>query len=204
MQEIVTLQYARENGLKRYFTGKPCKRGHIAERKTCSKNCTQCDLEQSRGNPKKLAYMKEYTTKNKERISAYHAAYYERNAEKIKEYSKGKYQEKRPAMLAQMKEWRASNKDAMRQYSKARKARNRCAEGAHTAADIRKLEKMQRMKCAYCRSCLKGGYHLDHIVPLALGGTNWAHNLQLLCQTCNLSKGAKPPELFAQQNGRLL
>ncbi len=204
MQEIITIEQARERGLKRYFTGKPCKFGHISERRVCSKYCCQCEREKTRKNPKKLAYMKIYAERNKARIAEYQSKYYEENAEKIKEYAKGRYQEKKPTMLMQMKEWRENNKESMRQYSKARKARNRCAEGAHTAQDIRKLERLQRMKCAYCRSCLKGGYHLDHIVPLALGGTNWPHNLQLLCQTCNLSKGAKPPELFAQQNGRLL
>ena len=33
---------------------------------------------------------------------------------------------------------------------------------------------------------------VDHIVPLAQGGTNDLMNLQLLCKTCNLTKGAKP------------
>jgi hypothetical protein len=42
-----------------------------------------------------------------------------------------------------------------------------------------------------CVSC--GGQErleFDHIIPLALGGSNTARNLQLLCETCNREKGA--------------
>lgn len=42
--------------------------------------------------------------------------------------------------------------------------------------------------------CVKCGANqrleFDHIIPLALGGANTARNLQLLCETCNRSKGA--------------
>ena len=30
----------------------------------------------------------------------------------------------------------------------------------------------------------------DHVIPVAMGGANTARNLQLLCETCNRSKGA--------------
>lgn len=33
--------------------------------------------------------------------------------------------------------------------------------------------------------------HVDHIVPLARGGADSEENLQLLCRTCNLHKGAR-------------
>jgi len=32
--------------------------------------------------------------------------------------------------------------------------------------------------------------HLDHMLPLAQGGTNDPTNFQLLCQRCNLTKAA--------------
>jgi 5-methylcytosine-specific restriction endonuclease McrA len=55
-----------------------------------------------------------------------------------------------------------------------------------------------------CRACLKAGYELDHIVPLASGGRTERTNLQLLCMPCNRSKGAKNPTDFMQQRGLLL
>ena len=54
-----------------------------------------------------------------------------------------------------------------------------------------------------CRSC---GYqahdsrgrrlHVDHIVPVALGGTNNLDNLQTLCDLCNIKKSDKLPDEF--------
>jgi len=42
MPEIISRADAKAAGLKRYFTGKPCPRGHIAERYVNSKGCREC------------------------------------------------------------------------------------------------------------------------------------------------------------------
>jgi 5-methylcytosine-specific restriction protein A len=46
-----------------------------------------------------------------------------------------------------------------------------------------------------CRQCGAEGsttkLHIDHIVPLAKGGSSDPSNLQVLCQRCNLEKGAR-------------
>lgn len=39
--------------------------------------------------------------------------------------------------------------------------------------------------CAYCCVDLCGSYHIDHIYPLAAGGTNQFDNLALSCAPCN-------------------
>jgi len=39
---IVSLQEARKAGLDRYFTGKPCCRGHIEERRKSDRTCCAC------------------------------------------------------------------------------------------------------------------------------------------------------------------
>lgn len=41
--KIITRKEAKEKGLKRYFTGKACKNGHIAERLVCNKTCVECE-----------------------------------------------------------------------------------------------------------------------------------------------------------------
>ena len=86
--------------------------------------------------------------------------------------------------------------------------RARAAAEAHGAAaaciDASKRFRLQRGKCACCRVSIADGYHVDHIQPLALGGSNDKTNLQLLCPTCNTKKSAKHPIDFMQSRGLLL
>lgn len=42
-------------------------------------------------------------------------------------------------------------------------------------------------RCAWCGA--RHGLTLDHVVPLARGGSNRIENLQLLCHGCNQYKG---------------
>lgn len=43
-------------------------------------------------------------------------------------------------------------------------------------------------KCTACGSRVR--LEFDHIIPVALGGSSTARNLQLLCESCNRAKGA--------------
>lgn len=44
--------------------------------------------------------------------------------------------------------------------------------------------------CVYCGDA-KGPFHIDHVKPVAKGGTDALNNLCVACVKCNLSKGAK-------------
>lgn len=48
MQSVVTRKEARESGLKRYFTGKPCPQGHLSERSTATADCIECNRSKNR------------------------------------------------------------------------------------------------------------------------------------------------------------
>ena len=58
------------------------------------------------------------------------------------------------------------------------------------------LGEAQDWKCKYCECDIsgKGASHLDHIVPVAKGGTSSRDNLQLLCRRCNIRKSAHQPD----------
>ena len=56
------------------------------------------------------------------------------------------------------------------------------------------LEKSKK-KCAGCKCCLKAKkYDIDHVRPLANGGTNQIDNLQALCKACHQDKTANENE----------
>ena len=84
--------------------------------------------------------------------------------------------------------------------------RRGCFVAAVTANDISRMIEQQggRCKAPGCVADIStGNYHVDHVVPIAAGGTHEPGNVQLLCPGCNLSKGAKMPETFARERGRL-
>lgn len=85
-----------------------------------------------------------------------------------------------------------------------RRARQRAAAGSFTAAQVDALYLAQRARCACCRVKLNGVFHRDHRTALANGGTNDIGNIELLCGSCNLRKGAKDEIAWAAENGRLL
>jgi 5-methylcytosine-specific restriction endonuclease McrA len=57
--------------------------------------------------------------------------------------------------------------------------------------ELTALEGLQLFRCALCGDPLKGGgqTHVDHIIPVALGGESKMENYQLLCSNCNIGKG---------------
>lgn len=76
-----------------------------------------------------------------------------------------------------------------------RRALMKAAEGSYTPEDIQRIFEDQNERCAYCGITLywsvTNDIHIDHIHPLAKGGTNWPDNLSCSCADCNLSKGDK-------------
>lgn len=46
--KVIERPEARLQGLIRYFTGRPCKMGHISERQVSNGNCCECDLHKER------------------------------------------------------------------------------------------------------------------------------------------------------------
>ena len=69
------------------------------------------------------------------------------------------------------------------------------AEGSYTGNDVLRLFEEQQGCCAYCGESLID-YHIDHVIPLSRGGSNWPENLCLACSECNLQKGALTPDEF--------
>lgn len=170
---------------------------------------------------KRNAYIKAYYEANKEKIAAQQKTYRDANKEKVAAYQKAY----RDANKEQLKAYRDANKESIAAQRKAYRDANKKKEAARLKAYreankgkiaqqdaqrrfrkthiINHLLVAQRGKCASCHVNVIEKHHLDHIVPLAKGGTNNRSNFQLLCPACNLSKHAKDPLAFMQERGKL-
>lgn len=110
---------------------------------------------------------------------------------------------------AATEKWQAANfekyKEGKRIIEQNRRASKLASGGKLSKGLAERLFKLQRGKCACgCKQPLGDRYHLDHIMPLVLGGSNTDDNIQLLRQLCNNQKYAKHPVDFMQQRGFLL
>ncbi len=131
------------------------------------------------------------------------------NAERIAERARKRYKADPTVKLEYVRKWRKDNPEKDRQIQlrwrvanrdkdrlKSHKRRAVMRVGRVSDDIISQLLNMQNGLCSneLCRDDLiLEGYHLDHIMPLALGGKHEDTNLQLLCAVCNLSKGARHP-----------
>lgn len=200
-----TAREARIIGVKFYFTGVPCARGHIEKRTAQNNECILCA---------RIKWNK-FHEKNRHKQNAYSSDYFKKHREAILAKKKI-YREKNKKIIAEKKkEWDLKNREQRKKYyednkthifSNARNRRSRIknAEGDHWAGDIFKLLEKQNNLCVCCHVNIYDNFHVDHIMPIVLGGTNWPENLQLLCPQCNLRKSSKHPDVWARQNGVIL
>jgi 5-methylcytosine-specific restriction endonuclease McrA len=136
-----------------------------------------------------LSKSAQWRAANPERVLQQIAAWRLANPEKIK---------------AANSAYRLNNPEARKAHHQNRRARKKLVGGKLSSNLVKKLFELQRGKCACCKQSLGKDYHLDHILPLALGGSNTDDNMQLLKARCNMEKKAKHPVDFMQQRGYLL
>ena len=97
----------------------------------------------------------------------------------------------------------SANSEKKRAQKHNRRALERGADGWHTREDIQIQYERQKGKCYWCGEKVDKGYHVDHVVPLSRGGSNWPDNLVIACPSCNQSKSDKLPHEWIE-GGRLL
>lgn len=205
MFAILTRAAAVANGETHYFTGMPCKHGHIAMRFVTSFGCVDCTTAR-RLSDDKIALkdrVQRWRVENRDKRNAQASRWYASNREKAVGFTR-RWQENNPAKVNAGKRrwsasekgresqvrWRLANPEKVRATNGRRWARTQEAPGTFSDLDIRSMLTAQRHRCAapHCRIDISQNYSVDHKMPLSRGGSNWPDNLQLLCASCNSSK----------------
>lgn len=185
---------ASARGLERYFTGQPCKNGHLSQRRTSDGHCLQCRVQRSR----------DYRAKNKEKVLATNRAWIKANPEKKRAQARRNYNKNKVKMSATASVWKEANREKVRAIQRRWQKNNPEALAAKTALRrARKrltavhLSKDERDRIAAIHkesrriSELTGIPHnVDHRIPLARGGNHHPDNLQILTAYENRKKGA--------------
>ena len=185
---VITRKEAQAQGLKRYYTGKPCKHGHVAERFLSTRTCVTCHRQggaSEKGKETRRNYFKNNDEARAKKNAQCRAGFAKLWANP--EYKAKKLIENR----ALNKKWTKENPD--KSYAKTVKRRARYYGDITLLNDeeytrlVAIYKEMQRLnKEAGCVA-----YHVDHIHPLSKGGTHHPDNLQILTVKENCSKGAK-------------
>jgi 5-methylcytosine-specific restriction endonuclease McrA len=125
-----------------------------------------------------MAYRK-WAQDNPERVRARNRRWAARHREKTREKAKA---------------WRLANPDGAKALWRASKSRRRARElGAPGRTTRVKLQARWDYFGGRCWICGGEANSIDHVIPLARGGSNWPSNLRPACLVCNTRKGVQPP-----------
>jgi hypothetical protein len=193
-----TRKKAKELGVKRFNTRKPCDRGHISDRYTLNGGCIAC--HKLKGN--------ENYQENRQSYIDRAIAWAEDNHDKTVA-AKRKWRKVNPEkQLAAEAAWRARNPMYGREKCAARweNQSNRTPKWL-TKTDFAEMAEIYKLSSTLTR-VLGVPFHVDHVIPLCGGKVSGFHmpsNLQILTASENCSKGNKfengawlePPQVAA-------
>lgn len=199
---LITWSEAKKSGLKHYFTGKPCKRGHVALRQTSALRCMECAKEiqaERMKDPEKRAKQIERTYSYQKKRRANDFEFKVRDNEYRKEWMRKKMQD--PEYAAKVIEQgriasakrRAANPSANRfKVTNYKISKYKRIPSWITKEDKTKMKAVYAMRDWLNWTVPNGNYQVDHIIPLrgvTVSGFHVPENLQIIRGSENARKG---------------
>lgn len=191
-KRIISRKDALQNGLNKYFTGFPCSKGHLSERRTSNHSCIACGLERVRAYRKtdegkararKDAKKRWADPKEKEKQINSYKAWKVENPDKIKELKKRDYDKHREQYLQKHYAYerkrykedpiyrlRLNLPKQIRHALRAQKNRKDNSTEKYVGCKISELKKHienQFTEGMTWDKYSKDGWHIDHVRPCA-------------------------------------
>ena len=183
---------AKATGAKYYFTGEPCKHGHLAPRKTKGA-CVEClKVEWQQAAETRAEYFRGYN--QREDVKDRKHEWYQENREQVIQAAAT-----RPAQVLReyRNTWKAANLVQVRADTKARRRKHREATPPWLSRK-QKSELRQLYQIAITMTQTTGEqYVVDHIYPLrsdVVCGLHTPWNLRVVTQAENLRKSNSLPD----------
>lgn len=180
---------AKSQGAKYYFTGDPCKYGHVALRKTKG-SCVEClKVEWKKGNTVRAEYFKQYNQSDAGKEAK--RRYYEQNKEAVIARANARSPEER---RGHREKYKKQNPELYKAFVSVRKRRHRNATPPWITAEQKLLIRQMYLEAQRLTKLTGVRYVVDHIVPLinpSVCGLHVPWNLQIMTQEENLQKSNK-------------
>ncbi len=183
---------AKAKGLQRYFNGKACPQGHVAERYVSTYQCVDCIAQQAPA----------WAKANPDETADISRRYRKANPGKVKAWKSADQKRQSPALLARKRRYVEANRDKVN-------ARTKAWELAHPdlcAAKSARYQASKKRRCpawanhdainlvyiaAHFRRALGEDVEVDHIIPLQgrkVSGLHVHTNLQIIPRLDNKVK----------------
>jgi len=199
--KIITCKEAKAQSKVKYFTGKPCPKGHVSERFVSTRGCEECVLAKSRvwqkENPEKAkACKKSYRDANPEKHKAWKSESQKRNRDSANRRNR-KYAEANKEILAvKTAEWGRNNRG--KRAATAAKYRAAKLQATPPWADFGMIEQVYDL-AQRCKSIKGFSPEVDHIIPLQgdnVCGLHVQGNFQIIDMKHNRIKGKQFKEAY--------
>lgn len=160
--------------------------------------CTKCGAVAVGG----LIYCLTCQQKNRDRCKVYAREHSSERVAYVKRYRErngrnAKSENATPNARKRKNKWSKNNPEKVKVIRQKRRARLYDAEG-HFGP--KQLEARFALWGNCCYMCGSPANVIEHVIPLARGGTNWPANLRPACTACNASKGVSIAESYRAPN----
>ena len=197
---------AKATRAKYYFTGEPCKHGHIAPRKTKGA-CVEClKVEWEQGNIKRAGYFRQYNQSEAGKEAK--REYYEKNKELVKLKALSRPNEDRRRYR---KKHKITNPDLYRAHVNFRRRRFRDATPKWLTKEDKRAIRQLYIDAMVVTRITGIPYVVDHIIPLlgeTVSGLHVPQNLRVMTREENLKKSNKIvdtpiPPAYTESSGKI-